>query len=118
MDYQKNVYNIFYPSYCKKMLEIKTGENEEDDKYFFNFTESAKTNKDINVKKEIKKKQKVDKSTYVNLTKEKKSKDKNDINFFNLIDDKNNKGFIDCLCFDNWAEKRQFEKNLLSHKIS
>ena len=117
-DYQKNVYNIFYPRHCKKMLEIKTSENEEEDKYFFNFTESTKTNKDINAKKDIKKKQKVDKSTYVNLTREKKCKDKNDINFFNLIDDKNNKGFIDCLCFDNWAEKRQFEKNLLNYKIS
>ena len=118
-DYQKNVYNIFYPRYCKKMLEIKTSENEEDDKNFFNFTENTKTNKDSNVNKEIKKKQKIDKSINVNLTGEKKYlKNKNDINFFNLIDENNNKGFIDCLCFDNWAEKRQFEKNLLSHKIS
>ena len=101
------------------MLEIKTSENEEDDKNFFNFTENTKTNKDSNVKKEIKKKQKIDKSINVNLTGEKKFyKNKNDINFFNLIDENSNKGFIDCLCFDNWAEKRQFEKNLLSHEIS
>ena len=48
------------------MLEIKTSENEEDDKNFFNFTENTKTNKDSNVNKEIKKKQKIDKSINVN----------------------------------------------------
>ena len=67
--------------------------------------------------KTLQKKQKSDKSTYVNLTKE-KNRNKNDINFFNLSNENNNKGFIDCLCFDNWAEKRIFEKNLLSYKIS
>ena len=116
-DYQKSVYNIFYPKHSKKMIEIQVNDNEIDDIFFSNFTENIKTNKDFSFDKTIQKKQKIDKSTYVNLTTE-KNRDKNDINFFNLINENSNKGFIDCLCFDNWAEKRQFEKDLLSYKIS
>ena len=116
-EYQKNVYNIFYPKHCKKFLEIKINENETKDKFFKNFTENINSIKDFSLDKETLNGKK-DKSTYVNFNREKNQKKINDINYFNVGIKNKNKGFIDCLCFDNWAEKRQFEKNLLSYKIS
>ena len=116
-EYQKNVYNIFYPKHCKKFLEIKINENETKEKFFKNFTENINSIKDFSLDKETLNGKK-DKSTYVNFNREKNQKKINDINYFNVGIKNKNKGFIDCLCFDNWAEKRQFEKNLLSYKIS
>ena len=110
-DYQKNVYNIFYPRHCKKLFDEK--ENESDDKFLVNLTENNKSNRD---KKKLGE-QKKDKSVYVNLERN-NFRNKNDINFFDVNIGKNNRGIIDCLCFDNWAEKRIFEKNLLNYKIS
>ena len=116
-DYQKNIYNIFYPKHCKKLLELnkdKTGE-----KFFVNKTENSTSNKkdrlsNLNWIKSKKENNKI----FCTITSRHKRKDKNDINFFDLnIGNKNNR-IIDCLCFDNWAEKRQFEKKLLSYKIS
>ena len=116
-DYQKNVYNIFYPKHLKKMQEMRESENDINDKFFTDFTRDSKTSKDISFDKEIQKGKFFNKSNYINFYKE-KNKDINDINYFNLSKEVYNKGFIDCLCFDNWAEKRQFEKNLLKYKIS
>ena len=115
-DYQKNVYNIFYPKHSKKMMEIKESEYDIKDKFFTNFTQDSKINKDTSLDKEIQKRKKNNKSTNIAFNKE-KNKDINDINYFDLSEVVNNKGVIDCLCFDNWAEKRQFEKNLLKYKI-
>ena len=115
-DYQKNVYNIFYPKHSKKMMEIKESEYDIKDKFFTNFTQDSKINKDTSLDKEIQKRKKNNKSTNIAFNKE-KNKDINDINYFDLSEGVNNKGVIDCLCFDNWAEKRQFEKNLLKYKI-
>ena len=111
-DYQKNVYNIFYPKHSKKMLKIKTNENETEE-LFGNFTE-----KDFSLDKEITKRQKKDKSTCVNFSRRKILNNINDINYFDVGGGNKNKGIIDCLCFDNWAEKRQFEEKLLNYKIS
>ena len=81
-------------------------------------TENIKPNKERSLNRLYKEKlKKKDKGLCCNITKE-KSRDKNDINYFDLNVGNNNKGIIDCLCFDNWAEKRQFEKNLLNYKIS
>ena len=116
-DYQKNIYNIFYPKHSKKLLELnedETGEN-----FFGNKTENAKSNRKnkLNILNLIKSKKEKNK-IYNNINNRKKSKDKNDINYFDLNVGNNNNRIIDCLCFDNWAEKRQFEQNLLSYKIS
>ena len=110
-NYQKNIYNIFYPKHCKKLFELKT--NESDEKLFMNLTENTK---DTNIKKKNQKNIKIDKSVFVDLDKE-NFKDNKDINFFNVRGISNNRGFIDFLCFDNWAEKKQFEKDLLNYKI-
>ena len=115
-DYQKNIYNIFYPKHSKKFLELN--EDETGEKFFVNMTENIKPNKERSLNRLYKEKlKKKDKGLCCNITKE-KSRDKNDINYFDLNVGNNNKGIIDCLCFDNWAEKRQFEKNLLNYKIS
>jgi len=99
------------------MQEMRESENDINDKFFTDFTRDSKTSKDISFDKEIQKGKFFNKSNYINFYKE-KNKDINDINYFNLSKEVYNKGFIDCLCFDNWAEKRQFEKNLLKYKIS
>ena len=78
-----------------------------------NLTENTK---DTNIKKKNQKNIKIDKSVFVDLDKE-NFKDNKDINFFNVRGISNNRGFIDFLCFDNWAEKKQFEKDLLNYKI-
>ena len=98
------------------MMEIKESEYDIKDKFFTNFTQDSKINKDTSLDKEIQKRKKNNKSTNIAFNKE-KNKDINDINYFDLSEGVNNKGVIDCLCFDNWAEKRQFEKNLLKYKI-
>ena len=110
-DYQKNVYNIFYPKHCKKLFDQK--ENESEENIFVNLTENIKSNRDKIKLRE----QKKDKSVFVNFNRN-NFRDKNDINFFDVNVGKNNRGIIDCLCFDNWAEKRIFEKNLFNYKIS
>ena len=94
------------------MLKIKTNENETEE-LFGNFTE-----KDFSLDKEITKRQKKDKSTCVNFSRRKILNNINDINYFDVGGGNKNKGIIDCLCFDNWAEKRQFEEKLLNYKIS
>ena len=122
LDYQKNVYNIFYPKYSKKFLEIKTFDNDENliSKIFSNKKNKNSYNKYKSNKAKLNiflNKYKIDRGINVNINKEKEL-DKNDINYFNVGSTNKNKGFIDCLFFDNWAEKRQFEKNLLKYKIS
>ena len=114
-DYQKNVYNIFYPKHCKKLFE--NIENESEEQFFVNLTENIKSNRVFSFDKKKFKEKKKDKSVYDNLNKN-IFKDKNDINCFDVNIGNNNRGIIDCLCFDNWAEKRIFEKNLFNYKIS